>query len=82
MDQAGNLYGTTYGNGAYCYGSVFKLSPSKGGQWTYTSLHDFTGGSDGASPGGNVIIDASGNLYGTAYIGGANGLGVVWETTP
>ena len=83
MDQAGNLYGTTNADGAYCAGTVFKLSPpSRVGRWTYTSLHDFTGGSDGGYPWGNVIIDANGNLYGTATAGGANGYGVVWEITP
>ena len=46
MDGAGNLYGTTLCDGANKAGSVFKLTPS-GGSWTYTSLHDFTGGSDG-----------------------------------
>ena len=48
IDALGNLYGTTYQDGAYGYGSVFKLSPGEGG-WTYTSLHDFTGGQDGPS---------------------------------
>jgi uncharacterized repeat protein (TIGR03803 family) len=81
MDQAGNLYGTTSGDGAHCYGSVFKLSPYGGG-WTYTSLHDFTGGSDGGSPESNVVIDPHGNLYGTAFGGGGNGAGVIWEITP
>ena len=79
---AGNLYGTTYYVGAYGQGSVFKLTPSNGG-WTYTSLHDFTGGGDGGTPSSGVTIDANGNLYGTA-LGGAQGVyaGVVWEITP
>jgi uncharacterized repeat protein (TIGR03803 family) len=81
MDLGGNLYGTTLCDGAYGLGSVFKLSPSNGG-WTYTSLHDFTGGSDGASSYSNLVFDANGNLYGTAAAGGANGLGVVFEITP
>jgi len=81
MDAAGNLYGTTVGDGAYGEGNVFELSPSNGG-WTYTSLYDFTGGSDGGAPYGQVTLDASGNLYGTATIGGANNAGVVWEITP
>ena len=41
MDNAGNLYGTTCGDGAYNFGSVFKLSPNGDGTWTYSSLHDF-----------------------------------------
>jgi uncharacterized repeat protein (TIGR03803 family) len=78
MDAAGNLYGTTIGDGAYGQGNIFKLAPSNGG-WTYTSLHDFTGGSDGGQPFAQVTFDASGNLYGTAGVGGINNKGVVWE---
>jgi len=88
--DGGNLYGTTVCDGAYGYGTVFELTPSGGG-WSYTSLHDFTGGSDGGHPIGNVVFD-SGNLYGTAYDGGTGsscsggyggyGCGVVWEITP
>ena len=46
MDGAGNLYGTTHCDGIYNGGSVFKLSNTENG-WVYTSLHDFTGGTDG-----------------------------------
>jgi len=82
MDSAGNLYGTAGGDAvAQIYGSVFRLTPSNGG-WIYTDLHDFSGGSDGGLPVSRVLIDANGNLYGTASIGGANGYGVVWEITP
>ena len=81
MDAAGNLYGTTYCDGQNKLGSIFKLTFS-GSLWIYTSLYDFTGGNDGANPIGNVVIDASGNLYGTASAGGAPGYGVVWEITP
>jgi len=81
MDTAGNLYGTTEQEGAYGYGSVFKLTRSAGG-WTYTSLHDFAGMSDGGMPIGSVAFDSNGNLYGTAYDGGAYGYGVVFEITP
>ena len=86
MDQAGNLYGTTLCDGVYGLGSVFKLTPSNG-SWTYTSLHDFTGGSDGANASCNLVFDAAGNLYGTAVAGGTGsncigGCGVVFEITP
>jgi uncharacterized repeat protein (TIGR03803 family) len=86
MDALGNLYGTTYADGSSQKGNVFKLSPSGQG-WTYTSLHDFTGGSDGAYPIGGVSLDAHGNLYGTTSSGGTGsacngGCGVVWEITP
>lgn len=81
MDAAGNLYGTTYADGAYGYGSVFELTPSNGG-WTYTALYDFTGGADGCSPWGSVLLDAKGNLYGTVSSCGADGYGVAFEITP
>jgi uncharacterized repeat protein (TIGR03803 family) len=81
LDAAGDVYGTTYAGGAYGYGSIFKLTPGNG-TWTYTSLHDFTNGNDGAYPYSNVVFDANGNLYGTASQGGANNFGVVWEITP
>ncbi len=81
MDNSGNLYGTTSGGGAHPWGSVFKLTPSNGG-WTYSSLHDFTGGLDGGTPYGSLVFDANGNLYGTTYAGGTNGQGVVFEISP
>ncbi len=81
MDASGNLYGTTFGDGQYGYGSVFKLTRSGGG-WTYTSLHDFTGGSDGSNPMCRLVFDASGNLYGTASGGGAHQNGVIFQVTP
>ena len=85
MDASGSLYGTTSSGGGRGRGSVFKLTPSAGG-WTSTDLHDFGGGSDGEFPASNVVIDAQGNLYGTASYGGSencrNGCGIVWEITP
>ena len=81
MDAAGNLYGTINGFGEGP-GGIFKLTHGQNG-WTFTSLHDFTGGSDGGKPYSNVYIDANGNLFGTASGGGnSNSDGVVWEITP
>ncbi|MGA2373738.1 MAG: choice-of-anchor tandem repeat GloVer-containing protein [Candidatus Korobacteraceae bacterium] len=81
MDSAGNLYGTTSGDGAYGWGNVFELTPSNG-EWIYTSLYDFTGGSDGGAPCGAAALDARGNLYGTTMFGGQDSGGVVWEIKP
>lgn len=80
VDSTDNLYGTTAGDGTYGKGSVFELTPSSGG-WTCSDLHDFTGGSDGSTPWGGLVRDASGNVYGTASGGGAYGYGVVFEIT-
>jgi len=82
MDANGNLFGTASVDGAYCAGSVFKLTPSSDGSWTYTDLHDFTGGTDGGGSASTVVIDASGNMYGTTYDGGTYGYGTVWEIRP
>lgn len=81
FDGSGNLWGTTNGDGANGYGNVFKLTPSHG-SWIYTDVYDFTGGNDGGNPTGSLIADGSGNMYGTAMTGGANGSGVVFEITP
>jgi uncharacterized repeat protein (TIGR03803 family) len=74
-DAAGNLYGTSSGNGLYGSGVVFRLSPAGS---EFTVLYTFTGGADGAFPGG-VVRDAEGNLYGTTGSGGTYGNGVVFE---
>ncbi len=91
LDSAGNLYGTTSLGGVGCQngcGVLFELSPSTSGTWTYTILRKFTDtDNNGTSPNGNLIIDASGNLYGTTSqggdfnTGGGNGCGVVFELT-
>lgn len=90
FDSAGNLYGATAvgGNLHGCDGSgcgtVFELSPQSGGGWNESVLYRFKS-SDGAyaGPGGTLVYgivrDVSGNLYGTAYSGGADSDGVVFK---
>ncbi len=85
MDAAGNLYGTTSQGGAYCgasgCGTVYEVSPSEGGGWTETVLHNFNS-NDGAQPWASLILDAAGNLYGTTADGGAYSYGTVFELSP
>ena len=80
MDASGNLYGTTLADGPDRAGMVFKLTQANG-VWSLTDLHDFDADT-GYFPYGGVTLDASGNLFGTTYDGGAYGHGVVWEITP
>jgi uncharacterized repeat protein (TIGR03803 family) len=81
LDSAGNLYGVTFSGGSYGCGSVYKLAPAASGPWTETILHNFACyPSDGATPDGSLIIDASGNLYGVTEIGGAGGCGDGYST--
>lgn len=86
MDSAGNIYGTNFAGGPNFLGNVFKLTPSENG-WRYTDLYDFNGVNDGGYPRSNVVLDANGNLYGTAsacgrYECSTGNYGVVWEITP
>jgi uncharacterized repeat protein (TIGR03803 family) len=65
-DSAGNLYGTTSSEGGNLdFGTVFKLSPSG----SLTTLHTFGFGEAGDSPQAGLIMDSSGNLYGTTAQG-------------
>jgi uncharacterized repeat protein (TIGR03803 family) len=88
-DAVGNLFGTTWQGGmSGCLngtcGVVFKLDASG----NETVLYTFTGGADGGAPEfGALILDGTGNLYGTASNGGDNsctalGCGVVFKVDP
>ena|SRR5882762_9979086 len=85
QDAVGNLYGTTYYGGTgtctdgfgFGCGTVFKVDANG----TETVLHSFTGG-DGQWPYGGLIMDAAGNLYGTALQGGPSNNGVVFKLAP
>ncbi len=81
FDQAGNIYGTSYGGGRLAAGSAYKLTPTQDG-WTETDLHSFGGGRDGAGPFGGVVFDRAGNLYGTTAQGGPQSYGTVFQLTP
>ena len=60
---------------------VYKLTQS-GGSWSQSVLYNFTGGDDGFGPGGGVVFDKAGNLYGTTSDGGASADGVVYQLSP
>ncbi len=89
FDTAGNLYGATASGGKVgcnwlspgC-GTIFELKPNSDGRWTEQVLHRFSGGTDGATPQPTLIFDKSGNLYGTTLLGGAHGVGNVFELMP
>ena len=81
LDQAGNLYGTTSQGGATGNGVVFQLTPGSGG-WTESVLYSFTGANDGGWPMAPLVLDQSGNLYGTTTQGGTAGVGVAFKLSP
>ena len=84
----GVLYGTSPNNIAgHPYGYVYNLRPGVSACktalcfWDVTLLYAFSGGADGGTPlYGDLIFDQSGNMYGTASLGGS-GNGVVYEMT-
>lgn len=78
-DASGIFYGVTETGGARGAGTVFKLSNRSAKRWHLTTLYAFAGTPDAASPYGGLIADASGDIYGTTYYGGAHGLGSVFE---
>ena len=76
LDPAGNLYGTTTEGGSNGFfgceilnpsqptgcGAIFKLDTSG----TMRVVYSFSGSDDGAYPAAGLVLDAAGNLYGTA----------------
>jgi uncharacterized repeat protein (TIGR03803 family) len=74
FDKSGNLYGTTKLGGSHAVGIAYKLTKS-GTTWSESVIHTFGGTNDGQYPIGSLIIDSSGNLYGTTQGGGSHGNG-------
>jgi len=80
-DAQGNLYGTTAeGMGKAFPGIVYQIT--KDGKEKILHYFCTTDCSDGANPYGDLIMDANGNLYGTASNGGAYNNGTVFMITP
>jgi uncharacterized repeat protein (TIGR03803 family) len=74
----GFLYGTTYSGGAKGAGTVFKVGTSGG----LTTLHYFTGSSDGGYPQAALVQGSDSNYYGTTSGGGTSVQGTIFIVTP
>jgi uncharacterized repeat protein (TIGR03803 family) len=86
----GRFYGTTYEDGAYGGGTVFKITPDG----MLTTLYNFCSQvncTDGALPRAGLVLGNDGHLYGTAWdrgtvsdncIYGNAGCGTVFKITP
>ena len=73
-DTSGNLYGTTTAGGTSNRGTVFELSRTAKKQWSQTVLYSFclqNNCTDGAVPETELLMDSSGNLFGTTGDGGS-----------
>ena len=75
--QDGNLYGGTFSEGKYGYGTAFQMSVGGG----LTTLHDFDS-SDGAGVWGGLSMGLDGNFYGTTYQGGGQHFGTIFQVKP
>jgi hypothetical protein len=88
FDKAGNLYWTSQGGGGLGFhGTVEELSPNGQGGWNHAYLWAFADNppTDGDSPVAGVMVDSSGNVYGSCTTGGGtegNQQGTVFEITP
>jgi uncharacterized repeat protein (TIGR03803 family) len=81
IDDAGNVFGTTYRGGPGGGGTVFELT-NTGGTWNEKVLWAFTDDLvHEYDLNGPVAIDKAGNLYGTTAVGGQGPSGTVFELT-
>ena len=84
-DAAGNIYGATIDRGAYHgHGTIFEIAPGPHLHLLYTFCeHGLKNHCpQGENPHSPLILDTSGNLYGTTAIGGAYGNGTLFELSP
>jgi len=87
FDGSGNLYGTTqFGGteGQQGWGTAFQLLPSGRGKWREAILRSFNRdkGPGGGFISSGLILDAAGNLYGSAGAGGKyNNCGAAFKLT-
>lgn len=85
--SGGLLFGTTYSGGLWGNGTVFMVPTNSNGR-SLTVLKTFSVGhtdaagnwtnADGASPEAGLLL-AGTNLFGTTYLGGANGNGTLFK---
>jgi uncharacterized repeat protein (TIGR03803 family) len=75
VDNSGNLFGTLLDDGTFSKGAIYEIAS---GSSTVTPIADFNG-TNGASPQGDVVMDSSGNLFGTTEAGGTDNEGTIYE---
>lgn len=76
----GSLYGTANGGGVNRAGIVYRITPAG----AFSVLYSFCSQAncaDGESPMGTLTLAPNGNIVGTTTLGGANGLGTVFEVS-
>ena len=79
FDASGNLYGATYEGGTKNAGTIFRFDGTDVTTLYSSCTHRHC--TNGSNPQG-VTWDPSGNLFGTNYDGGTQGMGTVFELSP
>jgi uncharacterized repeat protein (TIGR03803 family) len=78
----GNLYGATTEGGAGGQnggGTIFELTPTSGGGWTFSELYGLSGW--GISGSYRNLLLVSGKIYATTHCDGTDSAGTVYELT-
>lgn len=73
------LLGTAQAGGTLGYGTVFSLDLTSK---TFDVLHSFRGGTDGAEPKSDVVLDKAGVIYGATHLGGPSDAGTLFRLDP
>ncbi len=83
IDGSGNLFDSTYAGGSDQLGTVFEMTSGSSG-YTFNTIYTFAGGADGMAPNAGLVLDGTGDLFGTTSGGNtANQTdGTVFELTP
>ncbi len=75
MDAGGNLFGVTKSGGANNDGTVYEIAA---GTHALNTVATFNG-ANGTEPFGSLLIDSSGNLFGTTFQGATGNYGTIFE---
>lgn len=75
LDKAGNIFGAALEGTEYQEGAIFKITPDG----VESLLHALGFSVDGGLPASDLMIDKTGNLYGTAAQGGEFAVGTVFK---
>jgi uncharacterized repeat protein (TIGR03803 family) len=81
LDSHGALYGDAPDGGGHGFGVVYQLSFKH--RWVLKVIHAFSGGNDGSTGSlGPLLVDAAGDVFGVAELGGRHQAGTVFRITP
>ncbi|MBV9571361.1 MAG: hypothetical protein JO056_08980 [Alphaproteobacteria bacterium] len=78
VDDSGNVYGMAPIGGVNGMGTIYQMTPAQHGKYKFKVLYAFNG-ADGIGGSAGALVLRSGDLYGAATAGGANGSGSIYR---